>query len=165
MVPAGSCQSWLGAAAVSSAARKEGKQRYFSPVCSVSLSACHDSCSTCEGPLATHCTSCPRPLALRQGQCLQDCGEGFYQDHDVCKGKICAQSSSPAAGNRHIHIGFCRDVLGVPSCGADPSSLPSCSRREWFPWFPALCFPLGEKANFLKYFLVPIELSDLGGFF
>ncbi|NXS55143.1 FRAS1 protein, partial [Brachypteracias leptosomus] len=48
--------------------------------------ACHDSCSTCEGPLATHCTSCSPPLALLLGQCLQSCGEGFYQEHHVCKG-------------------------------------------------------------------------------
>uniref|UniRef100_A0A8C4U634 VWFC domain-containing protein n=1 Tax=Falco tinnunculus TaxID=100819 RepID=A0A8C4U634_FALTI len=59
--------------------------RYF-PSSNGRCRACHNSCSTCEGPLATHCTSCSFPLALRRGQCLQDCGDGFYRDHDVCKG-------------------------------------------------------------------------------
>lgn len=69
---------------------------YSRSVCSLSLPACHESCSTCEGPLATHCTSCSFPLALRGGQCLRGCGEGFYQDHSVCEGKLCARSRFPS---------------------------------------------------------------------
>lgn len=53
---------------------------------SVPLPVCHGSCTGCVGSLPTQCTSCPFPLALRQGQCLSACGEGFYQDHTVCKG-------------------------------------------------------------------------------
>lgn len=72
------------------------KMGCFSSVCSVSSSACHASCSTCEGPLATHCTSCSFPLALRQGQCLASCGEGFYQAHNICQGKLCTWSQFPS---------------------------------------------------------------------
>lgn len=72
------------------------KMGCFSSVCSVSLSACHASCSTCKGPLATHCTSCSFPLALHQGQCLESCGEGFYQDHNICKGKLCTWNELPS---------------------------------------------------------------------
>uniref|UniRef100_A0A8C9EKS7 Calx-beta domain-containing protein n=1 Tax=Pavo cristatus TaxID=9049 RepID=A0A8C9EKS7_PAVCR len=74
--------------------------------------ACHDSCSTCEGPLATHCTSCSLPLALHQGQCLQSCGEGFYQDHDVCRG--CHPSCRTCVGPEASHCLQCwapEDVL------------------------------------------------------
>lgn len=88
-MPAGSSHCCLEDTVVSNTVCKEENED-FSVVCSLSLSACHDSCSTCEGPLATHCTSCSLPLALRQGQCLRGCGEGFYQDHDVCRGKQCA---------------------------------------------------------------------------
>ncbi|KAM6401739.1 extracellular matrix organizing protein FRAS1 isoform 2-T2 [Pluvialis apricaria] len=74
--------------------------------------ACHDSCSTCEGPLATHCTSCSFPLALHRGQCLRGCGEGFYQDHNVCKG--CHPSCRTCVGPGASHCLQCRapqDVL------------------------------------------------------
>ncbi|XP_062470145.1 extracellular matrix organizing protein FRAS1 [Pezoporus occidentalis] len=74
--------------------------------------ACHDSCSTCEGPLATQCTSCSFPLVLQWGQCLQGCGEGFYQDHDVCKG--CHPSCRTCIGPGGSHCQQCRapgDVL------------------------------------------------------
>lgn len=69
---------------------------YSRSTCSLSLPACHESCSMCEGPLATQCTSCSFPLALRRGQCLRGCGEGFYQDHNVCEGKLCAWSRFPS---------------------------------------------------------------------
>ncbi|XP_057287145.1 extracellular matrix organizing protein FRAS1 [Pezoporus wallicus] len=74
--------------------------------------ACHDTCSTCEGPLATQCTSCSFPLVLQWGQCLQGCGEGFYQDHDVCKG--CHPSCRTCIGPGGSHCQQCRapdDVL------------------------------------------------------
>ncbi|XP_025062352.1 extracellular matrix protein FRAS1 isoform X12 [Alligator sinensis] len=69
--------------------------------------ACHESCSTCTGPLATHCTSCPLSLALRQGQCLSSCGEGFYRDHDVCKG--CHPSCHACIGPESFHCTRCRE--------------------------------------------------------
>ncbi|XP_016153247.1 PREDICTED: extracellular matrix protein FRAS1 [Ficedula albicollis] len=73
--------------------------------------ACHASCSTCEGPLATHCTSCSFPLALRQGQCLESCGEGFYQDHSICKG--CHPSCLSCAGPGAARCLRCRDPQHV----------------------------------------------------
>ncbi|XP_027744997.1 extracellular matrix protein FRAS1 [Empidonax traillii] len=74
--------------------------------------ACHASCFTCEGPLATHCTSCSFPLALHQGHCLQGCGEGFYQHHNVCKG--CHPSCRACSGAGPARCLQCRapeDVL------------------------------------------------------
>ncbi|XP_074849859.1 extracellular matrix organizing protein FRAS1 isoform X2 [Carettochelys insculpta] len=67
--------------------------------------ACHDSCATCIGPLASQCTSCSRSLGLRQGQCLPGCGEGFYQDHNVCKG--CHPSCRACVGPENSHCSQC----------------------------------------------------------
>jgi len=94
-MPSGSFHYWLEEAVVSNTILK-GEKWDISVLCALSLSACHDSCSTCEGPLATHCTSCSFPLALHQGQCLQGCGEGFYQDHNICKGKLCTWRKFPS---------------------------------------------------------------------
>ncbi|NXU54362.1 FRAS1 protein, partial [Turnix velox] len=73
--------------------------------------ACHDSCSMCKGPLATHCTSCSFPLALHQGQCLQGCGEGFYQNHNMCKG--CHPSCRTCTGPGASHCLRCRVIEDV----------------------------------------------------
>ncbi|XP_065453534.1 extracellular matrix organizing protein FRAS1 isoform X1 [Chrysemys picta bellii] len=68
--------------------------------------ACHDSCASCTGPLATQCTSCSLSLGLRQGQCLPACGEGFYHDHNVCKG--CHPSCRACVGPENSHCTQCR---------------------------------------------------------
>nr|XP_014434426.2 LOW QUALITY PROTEIN: extracellular matrix protein FRAS1 [Pelodiscus sinensis] len=68
--------------------------------------ACHDSCATCLGPLATQCTSCSRSLGLQQGQCLPACGEGFYHDHHVCKD--CHPSCRACVGPETSHCTQCR---------------------------------------------------------
>ncbi|XP_064918597.1 extracellular matrix organizing protein FRAS1 isoform X3 [Columba livia] len=104
--------------------------------------ACHDSCSTCEGPLATHCTSCPRPLALRQGQCLQDCGEGFYQDHDVCKG--CHPSCRACLGPGASRCRRCRVPEHVlqprqPTQGAEHGSCVSRCQAAFYPDSAGVC--------------------------
>ncbi|KFO84606.1 Extracellular matrix protein FRAS1, partial [Buceros rhinoceros silvestris] len=134
----------------SSRARSTGER---GSVCSLSLPACHESCSTCEGPLATQCTSCSFPLALRGGQCLRGCGEGFYQDHNVCEGchpscrtcvgagaSACLQCQAPedvlqpqqrAEGAAHglclsrCHAGFYGDSAGV--CRPCHSSCADCA--------------------------------------
>uniref|UniRef100_A0A8C8RJR6 VWFC domain-containing protein n=1 Tax=Pelusios castaneus TaxID=367368 RepID=A0A8C8RJR6_9SAUR len=69
--------------------------------------ACHDSCASCIGPLATQCTSCSLSLGLRQGQCLPACGEGFYHDHNVCKG--CHPSCRACVGPEISHCTQCRN--------------------------------------------------------
>ncbi|KAH0615787.1 hypothetical protein JD844_026281 [Phrynosoma platyrhinos] len=66
---------------------------------------CHDSCSSCIGPLSTQCTSCSFPLALHLGQCLSACGEGFYQDHTTCKG--CYSSCRECVGPEYLHCTRC----------------------------------------------------------
>lgn len=56
-------------------------------VFSASPAACHSSCAACAGPSATQCSLCPGSLVLHQGQCIPSCGEGFYPQHGVCKGR------------------------------------------------------------------------------
>nr|XP_057925745.1 extracellular matrix protein FRAS1 isoform X1 [Doryrhamphus excisus] len=45
---------------------------------------CHGSCTSCWGPSGSQCTSCARHLLLRQGQCVEACGEGLYSHAATC---------------------------------------------------------------------------------
>uniref|UniRef100_A0A3P9GZH8 Fraser extracellular matrix complex subunit 1 n=1 Tax=Oryzias latipes TaxID=8090 RepID=A0A3P9GZH8_ORYLA len=46
---------------------------------------CHESCAECRGPGLQDCTSCSYPAALlRDGECVPDCGAGFYSQDGVC---------------------------------------------------------------------------------
>ncbi|XP_023814674.1 extracellular matrix protein FRAS1 isoform X2 [Oryzias latipes] len=46
---------------------------------------CHESCAECHGPGLQDCTSCSDPAALlRDGECVPDCGAGFYSQDGVC---------------------------------------------------------------------------------
>ncbi|KAG7220427.1 hypothetical protein INR49_003293 [Caranx melampygus] len=50
---------------------------------------CHVSCSECRGPSRQECVSCSDPAALlKDGECVSDCGGGFYSQDGVCYGKI-----------------------------------------------------------------------------
>lgn len=51
-------------------------------------SGCHESCSDCYGPSSEDCVSCSDPAALlKDRQCVQDCGPGFYSRDGICYGK------------------------------------------------------------------------------
>ncbi|KAE8631113.1 hypothetical protein XENTR_v10001087 [Xenopus tropicalis] len=67
--------------------------------------ACHRECASCSGPLANHCTSCLPPLGLLKGQCLLDCGEGFFSDKSVCT--ACHPSCRACLGPEHSHCTKC----------------------------------------------------------
>ncbi|CAB1414147.1 unnamed protein product [Pleuronectes platessa] len=46
---------------------------------------CHESCSECRGPTQQECVSCSDPAALlKDGECVPDCGAGFYSQDGVC---------------------------------------------------------------------------------
>lgn len=50
---------------------------------------CHESCSECRGPAQQECVSCSDPAALlKDGECVPDCGAGFYSQDGVCSGKV-----------------------------------------------------------------------------
>lgn len=58
---------------------------------------CHESCAECGGPGLHDCASCSDPAALlRNGQCVPDCGAGFYSQYGVCYGKTDAHFLSRA---------------------------------------------------------------------
>lgn len=135
-------------------------------MCSASLSACHDSCSTCEGPLATHCTSCSFPLALHLGQCLQGCGEGFYWDHNVCKGKLCTWSKFP--GNSKYTVNQCIYWL-LLGCAWSTQlrcwSFVLCWTGQWvIPVLACWLFSTLRRSQFSQILSVftPSGFSDLG---
>ncbi|KAM8864960.1 extracellular matrix organizing protein FRAS1 isoform 2-T3 [Synchiropus picturatus] len=77
---------------------------------------CHHSCSTCSGPSQQECTSCSGPAALlKAGECVSECGDGFYRRESVCVAcdSSCAScfpdspvcSSCPAGAA--LHHGMC----------------------------------------------------------
>lgn len=49
---------------------------------------CHESCTACHGPGQRECVSCSDPTALlRDGECVGECGTGFYSQAGACHGK------------------------------------------------------------------------------
>jgi len=50
---------------------------------------CHESCSECHGLSQQECISCSDPAALlKDGECVTDCGAGYYSQEGVCYGKV-----------------------------------------------------------------------------
>ncbi|AWP07675.1 putative extracellular matrix protein FRAS1 [Scophthalmus maximus] len=46
---------------------------------------CQESCSECRGPGQQECVSCSDPAALlKDGECVPDCGGGFYSQEGIC---------------------------------------------------------------------------------
>ncbi|XP_072243382.1 extracellular matrix organizing protein FRAS1 isoform X1 [Leuresthes tenuis] len=46
---------------------------------------CHESCSECHGLSQQECISCSDPAALlKDGECVTDCGDGYYSQEGVC---------------------------------------------------------------------------------
>lgn len=144
-----------------------GKWGFFSWVCSLSLSACHDSCSTCEGPLATHCTSCSLPLALRQGQCLRGCGEGFYQDHDVCRGKQCALVKFlSCCKSPYLTWLLLEGTQSAPGYDTDPLFYAKLVKEWIIPTFAYWLLPVLRKIKFSQVLcgFTSSGFTDLGTF-
>ncbi|XP_062140559.1 furin-like protease 2 isoform X2 [Drosophila sulfurigaster albostrigata] len=46
--------------------------------------ACHSSCETCNGPLATNCLSCESNRLLEQSSCVSGCQDGYFMETGVC---------------------------------------------------------------------------------
>ncbi|XP_068615370.1 extracellular matrix organizing protein FRAS1-like, partial [Brachionichthys hirsutus] len=47
--------------------------------------SCHESCSECRGPGRQDCVTCSDPAALlKDGECVPDCGSGFYNQQGHC---------------------------------------------------------------------------------
>lgn len=46
--------------------------------------ACHDSCETCNGPLASNCLSCTQNRLLEQSSCVTGCQDGYFMETGVC---------------------------------------------------------------------------------
>ncbi|MEE6460302.1 hypothetical protein FKM82_000916 [Ascaphus truei] len=67
--------------------------------------ACHKECASCSGPLANQCTSCSPPMALLEGQCLSNCGEGHYSDGSRCN--ACHPSCRACVGPADSHCTKC----------------------------------------------------------
>ncbi|KAM9742832.1 extracellular matrix organizing protein FRAS1 isoform 2-T2 [Menidia menidia] len=46
---------------------------------------CHESCSECRGPSQQECLSCSDlAYLLKDGECVSDCGDGYYSQKGVC---------------------------------------------------------------------------------
>ncbi|KAM8939375.1 extracellular matrix organizing protein FRAS1 [Pelodytes ibericus] len=67
--------------------------------------ACHKECASCSGPLANECTSCLPPLTLLKGQCLSNCGEGYFSDGSHCN--ACHPSCRACLGPEDSHCTKC----------------------------------------------------------
>ncbi|XP_077332215.1 extracellular matrix organizing protein FRAS1 [Lithobates pipiens] len=67
--------------------------------------ACHKECASCSGPLANQCTFCSPPLALLKGQCISNCGIGYYFDGTVCS--ACHPSCRSCLGPEDSHCTQC----------------------------------------------------------
>ncbi|GBM72904.1 hypothetical protein AVEN_157543-1 [Araneus ventricosus] len=80
------------------------------------ISACHDECQGCFGPLPFQCTSCPFGQFLLENSCVWDCGQGYFGDLGA---GIC--------GKCHPD---CRACLGGPS----KDKCLTCSRGYLLPY-------------------------------
>ncbi|XP_078659996.1 extracellular matrix organizing protein FRAS1-like [Branchiostoma floridae x Branchiostoma belcheri] len=118
--------------------------------------ACHQSCSSCAGPTQHHCRACAEGLRLKQGQCVSDCGEGFYSQGGECRAchSSCSRCSGPGADScqacqvlsqvlkdgscadrcgkkQYVRDGKCHDCdAGCLTCAPDSSACTSCPRHH-----------------------------------
>ncbi|XP_076458587.1 LOW QUALITY PROTEIN: extracellular matrix organizing protein FRAS1-like [Babylonia areolata] len=121
----------------------------FYPVANNTCLACDGSCETCIDGTRHHCTSCRPPSLLKEGQCVRQCGPGYFlQDTqclacdvscNTCSGPGPAQCLTCARDGQLTLKGTCVDAC--PSahypmdgdCVACPSSCQQCVRKEGGP--------------------------------
>ncbi|KCV70411.1 hypothetical protein H696_02752 [Fonticula alba] len=83
--------------------------------------ACHSNCRTCFGPGATQCLSCNSQRPIRNRQCVEACGTGFYRVGGECHAchPSCGQCTGPADSQC---IGDCSPMAFRLSAGEEDHS-------------------------------------------
>ncbi|EAR83178.2 hypothetical protein TTHERM_01006490 (macronuclear) [Tetrahymena thermophila SB210] len=72
-------------------------------------SKCHKSCKTCKSPgLNTSCTSCNNQYLTPQGQCMDTCPIGYYQDPSIYLCKQCHETCETCSDQYSISCLTCR---------------------------------------------------------
>ncbi|KAL4505776.1 hypothetical protein ABPG73_004661 [Tetrahymena malaccensis] len=69
---------------------------------------CHKSCKTCKSPgLNTSCTSCNNQYLTPQGQCMDTCPIGYYQDPSIYQCKQCHETCETCSDQYSISCLTC----------------------------------------------------------
>ncbi|KAL4477452.1 hypothetical protein ABPG74_002602 [Tetrahymena malaccensis] len=70
---------------------------------------CHKTCKTCKSPgLNTSCTSCNNQYLTPQGQCMDTCPIGYYQDPSIYQCKQCHETCETCSDQYSISCLTCR---------------------------------------------------------
>ncbi|KAF6131131.1 hypothetical protein HJG60_008020 [Phyllostomus discolor] len=80
--------------------------------------SCDSHCLQCQGP--HECTRCEEPFLLLEAHCVQECGKGYFADHENRKCTACPQGCSQCSHRNQCHHcdhGFLlKSGLCVASC-------------------------------------------------
>ncbi|KAK3853126.1 hypothetical protein Pcinc_022851 [Petrolisthes cinctipes] len=75
---------------------------------------CHESCLSCTGGGESDCLHCAQPYHLKESRCVEDCGQGHYEDRGRCLAcpPSCLACTSPTTCSQcatrfHLHNNRC----------------------------------------------------------
>ncbi|KAL4487968.1 hypothetical protein ABPG72_019920 [Tetrahymena utriculariae] len=124
---------------------------------------CHKSCKTCKNPgLNTSCTSCNNQYLTPQGQCMDNCPIGYYQDPSIYLCKQCHETCLTCSDQYSISCLTCcqgryfLNGLCVTICPSNtfPLDLKGCqpchpSCATCYGYFPQNCLSC-RLGNYLE---------------
>ncbi|XP_045392852.1 extracellular matrix organizing protein FRAS1 isoform X1 [Lemur catta] len=126
--------------------------------------SCGSHCLQCQGP--HECTRCEGPFLLLEARCVQDCGAGYFTDHEKHECTACPRGCLQCSRGDRCHLcdrGFLlQSGLCVSSCLPGLSAHPaneSCAGKTHPPRLHvngSLTLPIGSVKP-LDFFLLNVQ--------
>lgn len=101
---------------------------------------CDSTCLTCSGGLATECLTCDAGRFLKSGECVTDCGDGFFPDNMDNTCKTCHIRCAKCDGPDYTDCDECVLTPEADRYHYDPPNRSCLTEDEC----KAISFPVGK---------------------